>query len=82
MPDEVRVLREPTGVDIERHPVAAADLGDGAHVRHRYRLATTRVVGDRQHHERDLVRTLPVEQVLQRLDVHVAFERMRRRCVV
>ena len=51
--DEVGVLGDAAGVEVERLAVLAADLGDGAHVGQRDRLAAAGVVGDGDHDERD-----------------------------
>ena len=72
--DEVRVLGQAAGVEVERGVVLGADLGDLAHVGQRYRLPATRVVGDGEHDERDAVSAVLGERLTQARDVHVALE--------
>ncbi len=49
--DEVAVLGEAAGVDVERHLALAAQGGRGPHVLHRDRLTAAAVVGHGEHHE-------------------------------
>jgi hypothetical protein len=72
--DEERVLRESTGVQIERDVMLSADLRDGPYVGHRDGLAPARVVGDGQHAHGDPLRAHFVDQRPEGTDVHVAFE--------
>ena len=57
--DEVGILGEAAGVDIERDAVLAADRRDGARIRERYRLPAAGVVGDGEHADRDLLTARP-----------------------
>ncbi len=47
-----------------------------AHVLHRDRLSSSRIVGDRKHDQRNARASDPGDQTLQRRDIHVALERM------
>ena len=73
--DEVGVLGEAGRVDQHRDAVAAAQLGGLADVAHRNGLAAGRVVGDGQHHARDLLLRVRLEHVLQLLQIHFTLER-------
>jgi hypothetical protein len=72
--DEPGVLGEATGIEEERNAVAIADLSHGPQVCQRHGLAAARVVRDRDEHDRD-VHAL-AEQGVERVDVHVALERV------
>ena len=75
--DEPAVLGEAAGVEEQRHAVALAHLAHRAHVGHRDRLAAARVVGDRDHHQRD-ARAALGEQPVELGRVEVALERVQR----
>ncbi len=49
------------------------------HVLHRYRLPAARVIGHRQHHQRDTFAPHPHNQRFERRHIHVAFERIMQR---
>ena len=51
-------------------------VGDGVHVGERDRLAAARVVGDRDHDQRDVLGAVLGERLTQPRDVHVALERV------
>ena len=51
--DEVGVLGEAAGVEVERNAVLPANRADGASVLHRDRLAAAGVVGDGEHDQRN-----------------------------
>jgi hypothetical protein len=53
--DEPRVLGEAARIEEERLPVPVADCADAAQVLERHRLAAARVVGHRDHDERDAI---------------------------
>ena len=63
-------------------PCAVADGADGAEVLERDRLPAAGVVRDRDHHDRDVLGAARRDEPLERLDVHVALERVLRRRVV
>ncbi len=75
--DEPGVLREPAGVEEQRHVMAVADLPDAAQVLERHRLPASRVVRDRDHHDRNVLRPR-LEQRVERLEVHVPLERVHQ----
>ncbi len=74
--DEVCVLREATGIDIERYAGLSRDAADLFDIRHRYGLTATRVVRDRHHDERYAI-TFLGDELLEGFGVHVALERER-----
>jgi hypothetical protein len=76
--DEPGVLSESARVKEKRNAVPIAYGPNRAEVAQRDRLPTARVVGDRREHDRDIRRPLG-EEPLERVDVHVALERMNRR---
>ncbi len=80
--DEPRVLGESACVEVERHSVPVADGADGAEVLERDRLAPARVVRDGDHHDRHVLGAPRGDEPIERLDVHVALERMVDRRVV
>jgi hypothetical protein len=77
--DEPGVLGEAAGVEEERQAVSVADLAHGAQVRQRHRLAAPGVVRDRHEHDRHVLAAALADQRVERVDVHVALERVDRR---
>ena len=77
--DEPGVLGEAAGVEVERDAVPLADGADLAGVFHGDRLAAAGVVGDGEHHQRNALAADARDELFQRGDVHVAFERMQER---
>ena len=75
--DEPGVFGEAAGVEIERNAVRGAHRFHRFDIGHRDRLAAAGVVGDGEHHQRDLRRAFGRDQRLQRRHVHVAFEIQR-----
>ncbi len=72
--DEVGVLGQAAGVEVERRVVLGADRGHLAHVGKRDRLPAAGVVGDGEHDERDAVGAVLGERLTEAVDVHVALE--------
>ena len=73
--DEVGVLGEARRVHQQGHAVAAAQFGRFADVAHRHGLASGRVVGDGEHHARNLFARVFGEDLFEFRKVHLAFER-------
>ena len=73
--DEVGILGEAAGIDVERNAVLPAHRRHRAHVGQRHRLAAAGVVGDGEHAQRDLLPAHLGDELLQRRHVHVALER-------
>ena len=71
--DEVGVLGEAAGVEEQRDAVEVAQRAHAAQVLQRHRLAAAGVVGDGHEDHRDV---LGGEHELERVEVHVALERM------
>jgi hypothetical protein len=76
--DEPGVLGEAAAVEEERHAIPIAHRSDRPQVAQRDGLAAARVVRDRDEDDRDVHRPLGEEPV-ERVDVHVALERVDRR---
>jgi hypothetical protein len=74
--DEPGVFGEPAGIDKQRDAVTLTDFMGLADILHRYRLPATGVVGHRDHAQRNIVRTGVSNKLFQRLDIHVALERV------
>ena len=72
--DEVGIFSEAAGVDIQGDAMLPADLLCFAGVGHRHGLAAAGVVGDREHHERDFLGALAIDQLLEAKRVHVSLE--------
>ena len=75
--DEPGVLGVTAGVEEERHAVGPAHVAHGADIGQADRLAAAGVVRDRHHYERNALADVR-DGALERLDVHVAFERVQR----
>jgi len=78
LPDEPRVFRETAGVEEERLSVAMRELAHAAQIFERDRLSSARIVRHRHHHHRHPPAFF-IENALERLQVHVALERMDER---
>jgi hypothetical protein len=72
--DEVGILGKAARVDVQGNPVLAADSGDRSYIRHRNRLASAGIVGDREHAERNAVASHLGDQLPKEIHVHVALE--------
>jgi hypothetical protein len=73
--DEPGVLGEARDVHDELLAVAVCERRYLTNVGERHRLATARVVRDREHHDRDPLAVRPVQQLPESVHVHIAFER-------
>ena len=79
--DEPRVLGEAAGVQEERQAVSVADGSHATQVLEADRLAAARVVGDGDHHQGNGLRAALPDEGVERVEVHVALERMNDRWV-
>jgi hypothetical protein len=79
--DEPGVLGESAGVEEQRHAVLVAQRPHAAQVLERDGLAAAGVVGDRDEDDRDHLAAVFAEECLERVEVHVALERVQRRRV-
>src|SRR5579862_332614 len=76
--DEPGIFCEAASIEVERDAMALADRTDLADILHGDGLASTGVVGNGQHDERDALAAHAVNERFEGGDIHVAFERMRR----
>lgn len=74
--DEIGILGEAAGVEVERYAVLAADGADGAGVGHGDGLAASGIVGNGEHDERDALASNSGDGFFEGGYVHVALERM------
>src|SRR5208282_1930724 len=74
--DEVGILGETAGVEVERDAMLPANCADRFHIFHRDRLASAGVVGNRQHDQGHMLAAYALDEGLEGLDVHVPFEGM------
>ena len=81
MLDEPGILREPAGVDEQRHAKTGAERADAADVLQADRLSSSRVVRDGHHHERNTLPAFLREHTLQACQIDVPLERMDSRRV-
>ena len=72
--DEIGVLRDAAGIQVERHIVAPADCGYGPRVGHGHRLTASGVVRHRDHHQGDSRAPVLGQCLLETPDIHVALE--------
>ena len=77
--DEPRIFGKAARIEIERDAVALAYRSHLANVLHRNRLASTGVVGDGEHDERNAVAAHALDQSFESGHIHVAFEGIGRR---
>ena len=75
--DEPGVLGEAAGVQEKRYLMLVADGPHLVQVRQADRLATCRVVGDRDHHHGHVLAPASCDQIVERGGVEVALERMQ-----
>ena len=72
------VLGEPAGIEIEWNAGLSRDSAHFFYICHRYGLPARRVVRDRQHDQRDALRAVLGDELLERRCIHIALERERR----
>ena len=71
----MRVLGKAAGVEVKRDTRFSGDAADFADIRHRDRLPAARIVGHRDHDQRNAIAIFR-DEFFQRPGVHVAFERV------